>query len=93
MNAWEAIFGGAAVPALITGLFTVYLRRFNRTNTAEHAKAMERREEGHAENMRLRMESKQQLEHIAERIDEVRDDVKEVRKRQDDHLEWHAEQN
>lgn len=38
----------------------------------------------HAANLR-------RLDDISERIGEVRDDVKEVRRRQDDHLEWHAE--
>lgn len=33
----------------------------------------------------------QRLDDISDRICEVRDDVKEVRRRQDDHLEWHAE--
>ena len=39
----------------------------------------------HSANMR-------RLDDIADRVGEVRDDVKEVRRRQDDPLEWHAEQ-
>lgn len=90
MANWVEIFSGAGA-ALITALFAWYMRHFNKENTNQHQQAMQRREEGHQENMALRIESKRHLEHISERIDEVRNDVKEVRRRQDDHLEWHAE--
>lgn len=48
------------------------------------AKFRQENTDQHAANLR-------RLEDISERIGEVRDDVKEVRRRQDDHLEWHAE--
>jgi hypothetical protein len=43
------------------------------------------------ENTVQHSDSLARLDNISERISEVRDDVKEVRRRQDDHLEWHAE--
>lgn len=46
----------------------------------------------HKENVSQRRISWEFLENISRRIEEVRTDVKEVRRRQDDHLEWHAEQ-
>lgn len=46
----------------------------------------------HKENTVQHADSVRRLDDISERISEVRDDVKEVRRRQDDHLEWHAEQ-
>ncbi len=44
------------------------------------------------ENSTQHTDSLRRLDDIVERVGEVRDDVKEVRRRQDDHLEWHAEQ-
>ena len=44
------------------------------------------------ENSNQHADSLRRLDDISDRICEVRDDVKEVRRRQDDHLEWHAEQ-
>ncbi len=44
------------------------------------------------ENSTQHTDSLRRLDDIADRVGEVRDDVKEVRRRQDDHLEWHAEQ-
>lgn len=70
------------VPAVITGAFgllAVYLRKFSKENTKQHQESMDRREQGHTENMRLRLESYSRLEDIIERIDSVRDDVKEVK--------------
>lgn len=43
------------------------------------------------ENSNQHADSLRRLDDISDRICEVRDDVKEVRRRQDDHLEWHAE--
>lgn len=79
--AW-AFLESAAFPAMITGVFgllAVYLRKFNKDNTKQHEESMERREQGHNENMRLRLESRTRLEDIIERIDSVKEDVKEVK--------------
>tara|TARA_R110002110_G_scaffold93489_1_gene243181 strand:- start:422 stop:709 length:288 start_codon:yes stop_codon:yes gene_type:complete len=90
MREWAAIFGGSGA-ALITGVFAVLINRFRRENTRQHNETNALRAVGHATNLA-------KMEDIAERITEVRDDVKEVRddvrhvhRRQNDHLEWHAE--
>jgi len=84
MREWAAIFGGSGA-ALITGVFAVFINRFRRENTRQHDESNTLRAEGHADNLA-------KMEDIAERITEVRDDVKEVRSWQFDHLEWHADQ-
>jgi len=84
MKEWAAIFGGSGA-ALITGVFAVLINRFRRENTRQHDETNALRAIGHADNLA-------KMEDISERITEVRDDVKEVRNWQFDHLEWHAEQ-
>ena len=83
LEQWVTSFlDSAAFPAMITGIFgllAVYVRKFNKDNTKQHAESMERREQGHNENMRLRLESRSRLEDIIDRIDEVKQDVKEVK--------------
>lgn len=78
MAEWAAIFGGSGA-ALVTGVFTVMLAKLRRDNTAQHETAMQRREQGHQENMELRMAAKQQLDDMSGRLNEIRDDVREVR--------------
>lgn len=81
-DALSEILSNGTIPALITGSFgviAVYLRKFNKDNTQQHAESMKKRDEGHAQNMQLRMESKEILDSILDRIDNVRDDVKEVK--------------
>jgi len=78
----NAFTEAGAVPAVITGSFgivAVYLRKFNKDNTLQHEESMRRREEGHAANMALRLESKELLDDILDRIDNVRGDVREVK--------------
>ena len=70
---------------MITGVFAVLINRFRRENTRQHDETNALRAIGHADNLA-------KMEDISERITEVRDDVKEVRNWQFDHLEWHAEQ-
>ena len=70
---------------MITGVFAVLINRFRRENTRQHDETNALRAVGHADNLA-------KMEDISERITEVRDDVKEVRNWQFDHLEWHAEQ-
>jgi len=84
MKEWAAIFGGSGA-ALITGVFAVLISRFRRENTRQHDETNALRAVGHADNLA-------KMEDISERITEVRDDVREVRNWQFDHLEWHAEQ-
>lgn len=84
MREWAAIFGGSGA-ALITGIFAVFMNRFRKENTRQHDETNALRAEGHAANLN-------KMEDIADRITEVRDDVKEVRNWQFDHLEWHADQ-
>jgi hypothetical protein len=84
MREWAAIFGGSGA-ALITGIFAVLINRFRRENTRQHDETNVLRAAGHADNLA-------KMEDISDRITEVRDDVKEVRNWQFDHLEWHAEQ-
>jgi len=84
MREWAAIFGGSGA-ALITGIFAVLMNRFRKENTRQHDETNELRAVGHAANLN-------KMEDIADRITEVRDDVKEVRTWQVDHLEWHADQ-
>lgn len=84
MREWAAIFGGSGA-ALITGIFAVLINKFRRENTRQHDETNLLRAAGHADNLA-------KMEDISDRITEVRDDVKEVRNWQVDHLEWHADQ-
>ena len=70
---------------MITGIFAVLINKFRRENTRQHDETNVLRAAGHADNLA-------KMEDISDRITEVRDDVKEVRNWQFDHLEWHAEQ-
>jgi hypothetical protein len=78
----DFLWSSGSIPAVITGCFgilAVYLRKFSRENTRQHQESMERREHGHSENMRMRIESRSRLEDIVERIDSIKEDVKEVK--------------
>jgi hypothetical protein len=78
------VFGGTGAAA-VTGSFALLLR-FKRDASRRHDDDNARREAGHGENVKL-------MNDISERVSEIRGDVKEVHRRQNDHLEWHAEQS
>ena len=82
MQDWAAVFGGTGAAA-VTGSFALLLR-FKRDACRRHEADHARRVAGHGENLRV-------MNDIRERVDKIRGDVKEVHRRQNDHLEWHAE--
>ena len=84
MKEWAAIFGGTGA-ATVTGIFALVLHRVKRDSSRQHLADAKNRAAGHTENLRL-------MNDIGERVNEIRGDVKEVHRRQNDHLEWHAEQ-
>ena len=78
MEAWSTVIA-AGVPALITGIFAVYIKRFSKANSAQHGEVMRRQEEGQQESVMQRVETNSRLDDISERISDIREDVKEVR--------------